>query len=1846
LWIADFTDGDGVWKKVEVKENLAPNADKVKVIVPGTNEEVQVSVKDPMFLSNADVWSNSEGLIGVQDLASLMHLHEPEVLETLQLRFDVDQIYTFCGGILIAVNPFKGIKGLYEPTTLTKVVEAELRGDSVPHIFTIASRTLNNLNRYRESQVVLISGESGAGKTETTKHVLKFLSETMGGASESGGASPRRVSKIKTESVSTEQKILNSNPLLEAFGNACTVRNNNSSRFGKFIEMRFQETKGTASFVGACIDTYLLEKVRVTEVTENKPKAPAKGQQPKTPKQERSYHIFYQVCAAAKKLGQDAFGLPMNWFDDADKYNYLNKSPLRTLPGCDDANEFSETVKAMQTLGMSPENMAAIIKIVAAVLNLGNVEVEGDGESSKVKQGNKYFESVAQLLKIDRKVLQRALTFRFIQVSKTEKYDKPLRQKEAEDAREALARALYGALFLYIVEQVNISLAGVDMSNTQSYIGVLDIFGFESFETNSFEQLCINFANERLQKLFNDFVFLQEMKLYESEGVECDRAEFPDNSDIINLVQGKAPKTSIFTMLDEECRVPGGHDQGFCDKARKEFAQTTKNPRFEANPRYQSTFTIRHFAGPVTYECARFLDKNNDEIGDLLKDALASSEEPFVTETILGFMGGAGEKASGKMKKMTVSAFFKGQLESLMNKLSKAQPHFVRCLKPNPENLPGRLNRRTVVEQLRSGGVIEALRVQRSGFPCRVLLESESAAQEAWKDFLRILVTKEERVKFLGIPSAKERTQKALEAVAPRIPLKKDANGTTYAVGRTRVFFKQAAFESLEGAVKHKQHEAATYIQKSCKRNKFYLIYMHIKHLIIMIQSNFRGHLHRRRLWDAATQQQRATSLIFKRYRSEEDEEAAQELLAAAMEAERLKLEAEEEERKRIKAEADARIRAEEEKRREEERKRKEEEERRMAEMKRKAEEERKKVEEERRKVEEQRKKLADAEGKVSDLTTEMRKLQGEIEAAKHETEMVKVEHEQKLTLAAGQEKSLQARIAELERENARLRGEVDEYLGKITALQQARDRELAAVVASQDEVRIAATSQVDALKAALEEKHAGYVNSLKEREGVLQDRFKEQANLLRDHQLKQAQRHSEELQKLKDEQGERQSKFEAEILQAMQRADDSAADKQILEQQVANLKRDNDRMVSMMQTQAEETKRMYTSEIKLMQERFTEREKTLMEELDLVHKQRDDQMAAFNGQLESQKEALLSSCRQEVEFVKKQSEQREKSLMQMLDRARDGETDKAKSFEVKLTLKDKQAAEMKRCLEAKCQHLEESNRRSQELYDQHVEQLTRQLNEKESDFANQMQMQEEAAAMQLAEVTGEFRALEARVKVEREQQQATMKAVQGAAPENKKLKEQLKDAHKEISQLKTQLIDARGRLKAKMEAEKQQQEEAANAAMRPTPTARRPSLRRQSSARQSIMPPKIAPPAWGPAQGARKLARTRTLDMSAGMGATMSSMKPLESLAPGRSKFTAMMSMKQPTQTRDVEYELLRPSQTRDGQECTGKIAPWTNLTVDSAVTVICLGSIPLSTTMVCMAVATQSGSLYTFHVLANYMDADEGDITPVQKLQFKAHSKAITFMCFGLRQDELVTSSSDFRVRVWSVKDGTMLHETIEGSLVACALPLRVPEGGLVVASEGAKDMAPLLRLCVGQDQIQKVRLEHSARSLVADVSGKKLLAGSSKGMVFLFEVTDEKIEQTNKLQATHGAISCLTIGEPGDGSPPLVVANSADSTVCVMQANNNITNLTVLRRITNPHKILPIRNCYVPVAAAAGFIVSGAEEPELNIYDMEYFGNYKLKAHKVPVVGAAVTEDSTLLATGDVRGSIVLWRRALGL
>ncbi|CAE7477800.1 XI-2 [Symbiodinium sp. CCMP2592] len=554
VWVKD-KDGGQVWVKAEV---LSIDGSNVQVRTDD-GEVFMLTSADKILRCNEDTWKSKEGLTGVNDLSSLTHLHEPEVLQALHLRFDVDQIYTFCGPILIALNPFKDIPGLYASVNDKKFQDLS---KPPPHIYAVASRAFHGLSNAKQSQVVLISGESGAGKTETTKHVLKFLTSQL---SENKSKEKGKTSQVgKTPSVhsGTEKKVLSSNPILEAFGNACTVRNNNSSRFGKFIELRFQAAGGHGpSFSNAAIETYLLEKVRVTKID----------------KQERSYHIFYQACAAAANLDpQDLEGLPMDYFRSAQDFRYLVQSDRFELDGVDDAEEFQIMRKSMEAMDIPPQEQADIFRITAAVLHIGNLTiVEKVAGKFEVDQNNPSFKAVSEIMGIQPAALARALTHKLIAVG-SERYDSPLEREQCEARRESFARMIYSYLFNHMVYRINESLSSGRTGSTTSklsFIGVLDIFGFEHFKVNSFEQLCINFANERLQQMFNHFVFEVEMELYKQEGITCDFSDFPDNQGIIDLIQAKS--MSVFTLLDEECRMPKVVIDG-----RENFTLTAIEPRF------------------------------------------------------------------------------------------------------------------------------------------------------------------------------------------------------------------------------------------------------------------------------------------------------------------------------------------------------------------------------------------------------------------------------------------------------------------------------------------------------------------------------------------------------------------------------------------------------------------------------------------------------------------------------------------------------------------------------------------------------------------------------------------------------------------------------------------------------------------------------------------------------------------------------------------------------------------------------------------------------------------------------------------------------------------------------------------------------------------------------------------------------------------------------------------------------------------------------------------------------------------------------------------------------------------
>ena len=554
---------------------------------------------------------------------------------------------------------------------------------------------------------ILISGESGAGKTESTKIVLRYLT-TVGNST----------GDMNVESGSVMDKVLQSNPILEAFGNARTLRNDNSSRFGKFIELSFNKR---GHLIGGLIRTYLLEKVRL----------------PKQQRGERNFHIFYQLAGGATAEERERWGV-----EAVDQFEYVQHGGIYQLQSMDDAEEFANLKHAFSVLNFPDADRDCLLDMTAALLHLGQVnfrsvhDVEGEGSAvAEDVESRRSLARAAQLLGLEPDHIAQTLTVRTI-VARSESYLKKLTPRQASDARDALAKAIYGRLFDWIVRTINVSIV-VDAKLVRSSIGVLDIFGFECFAHNSFEQLCINYTNETLQQQFNQYIFKMEQIEYQKEKIEWSFIEFPDNQDCLDLIEHKV--SGILAMLDDECRLGQASDEKLVWRMYKAYEN---NPRFmvTAPQKRDHQFCVRHYAGPVVYSAITFVEKNKDELPKEATTLLQGSSRTLLSALFGadGQVGEAGEavqrrgsalgnQGSGKMKSSnaiaamnTVGTQFKEQLHTLMGSIYATTPHYIRCLKPNDQNVSDSFNRMRITEQLRYGGVLEAVRVARSGFPVRL----------------------------------------------------------------------------------------------------------------------------------------------------------------------------------------------------------------------------------------------------------------------------------------------------------------------------------------------------------------------------------------------------------------------------------------------------------------------------------------------------------------------------------------------------------------------------------------------------------------------------------------------------------------------------------------------------------------------------------------------------------------------------------------------------------------------------------------------------------------------------------------------------------------------------------------------------------------------------------------------------------------------------------------------------------------------------------------------------------------------------------------------------------------------
>ncbi|GMF28418.1 unnamed protein product [Phytophthora lilii] len=687
-----------------------------------------------------------------RDLVALPHLHEASILNALRLRYERHAIYTHIGDILISINPFQSLPQLYGDEVLQgyaydhdaqfgdRVAAADTRE---PHLFAVARAAYTDIVQNARSQSILISGESGAGKTEATKIIMTYFAVTCGTGNlpasthETGQSPPASPSRT-----TIEEQVLQSNPILEAFGNARTVRNDNSSRFGKFIELRFRDQR--RKLAGARIRTYLLEKIRVIKQAQH----------------ERNFHIFYELLSADATCVSKEQKQALAITGGPQSFRLLNQSLCsKRRDGVKDAVQFRSTRRAMQQLGMSEREITGVLEIVAAVLHMGNVDFEQvphkreDNvfvDEARVVTSTtgacNHFTKAAELLGVSTEALDHALTKRLLHAS-NETLVVGVDVTHARNTRNALTMECYRLLFEWLVARVNNKLQHQanapwdadqnddDEDDSTDFIGLLDIFGFEDMAVNSFEQLCINYANEALQHQFNQYIFEEEQRLYRDEGIRWSFVDFPNNRACLELFEHRP--IGIFSLTDQECVFPQGTDRALVAKYYLEFEKKTQHPHFRSAPVIQRAFqfVVAHYAGCVTYTVDGFLAKNKDSFCESAAQLLAGSSNPLIqalatgsadenganAESDLDGFGGRNlRRAKSAIAAVSVGTQFKVQLNELLTTVRATTPRYVRCIKPNDLHVGSLFQNTRVVEQLRSGGVLEAVRVSRAGFPVRL----------------------------------------------------------------------------------------------------------------------------------------------------------------------------------------------------------------------------------------------------------------------------------------------------------------------------------------------------------------------------------------------------------------------------------------------------------------------------------------------------------------------------------------------------------------------------------------------------------------------------------------------------------------------------------------------------------------------------------------------------------------------------------------------------------------------------------------------------------------------------------------------------------------------------------------------------------------------------------------------------------------------------------------------------------------------------------------------------------------------------------------------------------------------
>ncbi|KAJ3221486.1 Myosin type-2 heavy chain 1 [Clydaea vesicula] len=737
---------------------------------------------------------NPPMLEGIDDLANLSYLHEPAVLHNVRLRYSQEQIYTYSGIVLIAMNPFARLS-IYT-ADIMREYSGKRRGELEPHLFAVAEEAYRAMLREKKNQSIIVSGESGAGKTQSAKYIMRYFAtvddldkSAAKPFSRSGSAEIGTPTKKVGGTSEIEEAVLSTNPIMESFGNSKTTRNDNSSRFGKYIEIMFSKPQQNQSvkIVGAKIRTYLLERSRLVF----------------QPISERNYHIFYQMCAGVPAAERKELGLT-SW----ESFVYLNQGKAGNLPGMDDGKEFKDTQNALSTVGISVSAQWDIFKICAALLHIGNIKITASRDEAQIDDNDPALIQAAKLLGVNQAEFKKWIVKKQI-TTRSEKIVTALNQYQATVGRDSVAKFIYSMLFDWLVKVTNINLSNKD-EEVGSFIG--------------------NYANEKLQQEFNRHIFKLEQQDYIAEEITWSFIDFNDNQPCIDMIENKL---GILDLLDEESRLPSGSDQSLITKLYQRFAVPSQ--AFFEKPRFgQQAFTIKHYATDVTYDIDGFIEKNKDTVSDEQLANLNASELSFLREVIKiepleveeKPVARAGTVRGGSAKKPTLGSIFKSSLISLMDTIRTTDAHYIRCIKPNQSKSPFGFEPQMVLQQLRACGVLETIRISCAGYP------SKWAYQE-FADRYYLLT--------------KSTDWKSDPQTLTNVIVKKNITSEDrYQTGLTKIFFRAGQLAQLEKLRTDRLNYCVVLIQKIIKSYVYRKKFLLQKKSAITIQRIVRGCIARR----------------------------------------------------------------------------------------------------------------------------------------------------------------------------------------------------------------------------------------------------------------------------------------------------------------------------------------------------------------------------------------------------------------------------------------------------------------------------------------------------------------------------------------------------------------------------------------------------------------------------------------------------------------------------------------------------------------------------------------------------------------------------------------------------------------------------------------------------------------------------------------------------------------------------------------------------------------------------------------------------------------------------------------